>query len=89
MHCVHKVFGVELKLWIGPKGELDKELFAYFGGCYNLSQAHRVRRELFERTCVINVRSCRLSVGIRISIGVDLAFSLQELQGKQFFMEYK
>ena len=55
MHCVHTVFGVELKLWIGPKGELDKELLAYFGGCYYLSQAHRVRWDLFERTCVINV----------------------------------
>ena len=38
MHCVDAVFGVELKLWIGPKGVLDKELFAYFGGCYYLSQ---------------------------------------------------
>ena len=55
MHCVHTVFGVEMKLWIGPKGELDKKLFAYFGGCYYLSQPHRVRWDLFERTCVINV----------------------------------
>ena len=56
-------------------------MFAYFGGCYYLSQAHSVR------TCVDNVWSCWLSVGIRVSIGVDLAFALQELQGKQFFME--
>ena len=89
MHCVHTVSGVEMKLWIGPKGELDKELFACFGGCYYLSQAHSVRLDLFERTCVNNVWSCWLSVGIRVSIAVDLAFALQELQGKQFFMEYK
>ena len=49
MYCVHTVFGVKLKLWIGPKGELDKELFAYFRGCYYLSQAHSVRWDLWKK----------------------------------------
>ena len=30
MHCVHTVSGVEMKLWIGPRGELDKELVRFF-----------------------------------------------------------
>ena len=66
MHCVHTVSGAEMKFWIGPKGELDKELFACFGGWYYLSQAQSVRWDLFERTCVNNVWSCWLSVGIRV-----------------------